>query len=78
MIGKFATGGLIGFGAIGIANKKATSIMNSGFSPFGVPLVGPMNQGPAQIKGYGKRGTDANRLQTDGLVQGLFNNRRKQ
>ena len=29
------------------------------------------------VQGYGKRGTNSNRLNTDGLVQGLHGNRRR-
>lgn len=56
---------MLGIAVAGAAIKKTTKALQK-VSTLGTP----------GIVGYGKRGIDANNLNTDGLVQGLSQNRR--
>jgi len=68
-IGMF--GSSVGIGAM-MTGKKTLDMMQQGTA-----ISTPLTQPKGTTKAYGKRGIDANRLNTDGLVQNLHSNRRK-
>jgi hypothetical protein len=74
-------GGLMGIGAIGgigFAASKAFNVLNNGMSVGGTPIINPFNFPRAGAStAYGKRGIDANNLNTQNLTQQLYQNRRK-
>jgi len=67
-IGAVAGAGVIG--ASYIAKKSSNALLSPGSISRSVSPTG-------MAQGYGKRGTNANRLNTQGLVQGLYGNRRR-
>lgn len=71
-VSKMGLYGGIGAGAVGLAGYSAVSKTTD--------IIDTQNVNPFQkkaVQGFGKRGINANRLNTDGLVQGLHGNRRK-
>jgi hypothetical protein len=65
-----ASVGVVGIGAVGMmATVKGLQ--------KGTTLSNPVLPTPGQTQGYGKRGMDSNRLNTENLVQNLHGNRRK-
>jgi len=83
LLGGAATAGL-GFLGIRAGMKAAASIpaiMSSGISSFStasalVPKMAKRLTYSSEVHGYGKRGIDADRLNTSGLVQAMHNKRR--
>lgn len=68
-VGRTATVAGATLGPLMVASQLPKTIMNTARKTN--LLYSP------QVHGYGKRGTDANRLNTSNLVQGLHNSRRK-
>ncbi len=63
---------LAGYGTYNLMNATSKTLTGNTMAGNAInPFAGKA------IQGYGKRGIDANRLSTDGLVQGLHGNRRK-